>query len=309
MKSKITFFPLGNGDTTLIQLLDSGKSILWDYANLKTVDANDKRCDLPSELNNRVKGDFDVVCFTHADKDHIYKMSEYFYLEHAKKYQEGSRKKIKELWVPAAILIDGESNNDDDNILKAEARYRMKKGVGIKVFSRPDKLKEWLEKNEINFESVKHLIIDAGTLVPGWDKNKDGVEFFIHSPFMGHVDESTVVDRNLSGILAQVVFGNAKDTKLILGADGHCITWESIVKITRLKKNDHRLIWDIFHIPHHCSYTAIHESEKGEKKTNPGGLIRWLYETQAKDKCLMVIPSFELEMEDTSQPPHFQAYN
>lgn len=308
MNTKITFYSLGNADTTLIQL-STGKNILWDYADEKTDDKEDKRCNLPAELNKSVKGDFDVVCFTHADEDHINKMSQYFYLEYAKKYQEGDRKKIKELWVPAAIIVDTDSKNDDDNILKAEARYRLKQGKGIRVFSRPEKLRDWLENNGVDFDDVKHLIVDAGKLIPGWNKEYDGVEFFVHSPFMGHVDENTEVDRNESGILVQATFGNDSETKLILGADGIASVWKDVIKISKYKKHSTYLEWDIFHLPHHCSYTALNGEDKGKKKTTPVEEIKWLFETQGKEGCLIISPSKEITFSDTDQPPHFQAYN
>lgn len=309
MNAKITFFPLGNADTTLIQL-STGKTILWDYANEKGKDRDDKRCDLPLELNKRVSGDFDVACFTHADEDHINRMSEYFYLEHAEKYQGGNRKKIKELWVSAATIIDTESKNDDDNILKAEARYRLKKGKGILVFSRPEKLEDWLKANGMKLDEIRHLIVDAGKLVPGLDKQKDGIEFFAHSPFMGHVDDVTVLDRNECGILAQATFGNAAETRFMLGADGKANTWAGIVKITKRKKNEELLKWDIFHLSHHCSYTALNEEEKGTRKTTPIEELKWLFETQGNNGCLIISPSREITVTDTdNQPPHIQAYN
>ena len=84
MQTQLTFFPLGNADTTLITT-PIDKVILWDYANMCSSDANDKRCDLPVELNKRVKGDYDVVTFTHMDEDHIKGSSAYFHYDHAKK--------------------------------------------------------------------------------------------------------------------------------------------------------------------------------------------------------------------------------
>lgn len=56
-----------------------------------------KRVDFPKAIDEAVKGDFDVVCFTHADNDYICGFSNYFYLEHAKVYQEGKRKRIYKL--------------------------------------------------------------------------------------------------------------------------------------------------------------------------------------------------------------------
>src|SRR5689334_11178605 len=101
MEHKITFYNIGNADTTLIEL-SNNQRILFDYANIRNADdEGDKRVDLPEELNKVVPGDYDVVCFTHLDYDHICRASEYFYFEHATSYQSETRKKIKELWVPA----------------------------------------------------------------------------------------------------------------------------------------------------------------------------------------------------------------
>ena len=51
--------------------------------------------------------------------------------------------KIAKLWVPAAAIVDDQCE-DEAKILQAEARHRLKSGKGIKVFSRPDMLKDWL---------------------------------------------------------------------------------------------------------------------------------------------------------------------
>jgi glyoxylase-like metal-dependent hydrolase (beta-lactamase superfamily II) len=92
---KLTFFPLGNADCCLINL-DDGSKILFDYANQR--DHNDKeylRIDLPDELHKILDEDdadeFDVVAFTHLDKDHFAGATEFFYLEHAEKYQDNDR--------------------------------------------------------------------------------------------------------------------------------------------------------------------------------------------------------------------------
>jgi hypothetical protein len=56
---------------------------------------------------------------------------DFFWLEHALKYQGEGRIKIKELWVPAgAILEDG--CEDSARIIRQEARYRLKMGSGIR---------------------------------------------------------------------------------------------------------------------------------------------------------------------------------
>ncbi|MDD5282260.1 MAG: hypothetical protein PHF69_06195, partial [Candidatus Omnitrophica bacterium] len=123
---KLTFFPIGNADCCLIDL-DNKKKILFDYADCKDPDdEDDLRINLAAALRSDLEKDkkdyYDVVVFTHADDDHMHGFSEFFYLEHAKKYQDEKRIKINELWVPAALIIE-EGLKDEAAILRAEARH------------------------------------------------------------------------------------------------------------------------------------------------------------------------------------------
>jgi beta-lactamase superfamily II metal-dependent hydrolase len=308
MEAKITFFNLGNADTSLIRISPSGKTVLWDYADMR----GEKHCDLPTELNKRITEEYyDVVCFTHADEDHVKGMSKYFYLEYAELYQKGDRKKIKELWIPAAWLL--ESRNDlcsDATILKAEAKYRLLTLKSkIKIFSKPDALKEWVEKEGVKFSEIEHLIVDAGKCVQGWDKKADGVEFFVHSPFKGHVDENEVIDRNTAAILVQAVFGNKPETKLILGGDADSDNLKDIVRMSKYRKNSDRLKWDLLHLFHHCSYKALNKDEKGKTKTTPVTEVKWLMETQGQKNCVIISPSEIIPVKETDQPPHMHAHS
>jgi hypothetical protein len=195
---KLKFYPVGNADCSQI-ILDNGKRLLFDYCHrVLSEDADDPRIDLAKALRYEMaeaKRDYyDVVGFTHLDDDHICGSGDFFYLEHAAKYQSADRIKIRELWVPAAVLLE-ESLTGEKQILRQEARFRLKKGTGIRVFSKPEKLGAWLESEGLTLESRRHLITDAGQLVPGFGKSTDGVEFFVHSPFSKHCD-GDLVQRN-----------------------------------------------------------------------------------------------------------------
>lgn len=109
-KHKISFYPVGNGDTTQI-VLANGRRILFDFCHReKASDPNTPEIDLKTRLKDDLrKADrdyFDVVAFTHADLDHIQGSTDFFELQHAKKYHGEGRIKIRELWVPAAMLLE-----------------------------------------------------------------------------------------------------------------------------------------------------------------------------------------------------------
>ncbi|WP_424139830.1 hypothetical protein [Roseomonas chloroacetimidivorans] len=316
--ARITVFPLGNADTTRLDLRD-GRKLLVDYANMRNPeDAADKRIDLPAELrkdlNAARRDSFDVVCFTHLDDDHVRGSSDFFWFDHAAKYQGGDRIRIEELWVPAGAITEV-GCEDCARVIREEAKHRLEKGYGIRVFSRPDALKGWLATKGLTLEDRAHLITDAGQLVPGFSKwGVEGVEFFIHSPFGFRRNEREVEDRNQDSVVFQATFREGgKDTRALFTAD---MTWpglQDIVNITRAHGHDERLHWDIMKLPHHCSYLSL-SSDKGENHTTPVEEVRWLHEDAGQHRSLMIstskpIPVLGTEEDKDPQPPHRQAAN
>ncbi|MGU3544426.1 hypothetical protein [Methylobacterium sp. A52T] len=303
----IRFFPIGNGDCCLIQL-ENGRWILFDFADMRNPnDPNDKRCDLEKELREAL-GDhkvIDVVAFTHLDTDHCKRAKEVFELDHADKYRGGDRIKIKSLWVPASAVLE-EGLKGQARTLRAEARHRFKEGKGIRVFSRPDKLDQFLLDRDIDPATRRNLISDAGTLCPEFNLVADGVEFFVHSPFAERVGEEIVM-RNDSALFMQALFEVAgRHTRMILSADvGHEVI-DDIVRITQHYGNGCRLEWDINNVPHHSSYRSL-AAEKGEGVTEPEERLAWLYEGAGQRGGLLVSTSDPIPAAVTEQPPHREA--
>ncbi len=316
MAHHIIFYPVGNGDTSQI-ILQNGKRILFDFRHKKKTEEGDGpeinlAARLRKELKDAQRDYFDVVAFTHGDTDHIENSREFFELHHAAKYQGNGRIKINTLWVPAAMILECASNDNQSSefvIWRQEARHRLKVGEGIRVFSKPEKLKCWLEDNGLNLESRRHLITDAGKLVDEFTIAKDGVEFFCHSPFIKHVDEGDDL-RNAAALILNIRFqqsGNSYDY-LAVGDTDWCVL-EDIVQATKNHDNMGRLAWDLYNIPHHCSYRALSD-EKGDTETAPKPLIKELLEN-GKDGAYLVSSSAPIhdssEGRGQAQPPHIQS--
>lgn len=84
-----------------------------------------------------------------------------------------------------------------------------------------------------------------------------------------------------------------------------------IVDVTRKHGNDGRLHWNVYHLPHHCSYTAI-GPDKGTNKTKPTEQVTWLMQVQGEPNGYVISPSDPLPYKDSAedkddQPPHRQA--
>ena len=315
---KLSIFPLGNADCTRIDL-DGGQKILFDCAATRDPDDDDdKRCDLHSELRDDLEAAdgnyFDVVAFTHLDRDHFARSTELFYLEHAKKYQSDDRIKVNVMWVPAAVITEKAPDDDEARVLQKEARHRFKKGDGIRVFSRPERLRKWCEQEGISLKDRLDLITDAGQIAPEFSLQKHGVEFFVHSPFAVRQDADTIEDRNDDGIVMQANFKiDHVETKALLMADADHEVLTDIVAVTKKKGNEVRLRWDIAKLPHHCSYLSL-GPDKGDNQTVPVDNVAWLYEEQGLEGAILVstskpIPAKGSKEDKDVQPPHRQAAN
>jgi hypothetical protein len=312
--AKLTFFPLGNADCCLMDL-NNEKKLLFDFAATRCQDdSSDKKIDLPSFLRNDLnaarRDDYDVVAFSHLDRDHFKGSSEFFYLEHSKEHQGSDRKKMNVMWVPAGLIVEDKSTcGEEHSLIQNEARYRLRNRQGIRVFSRPGMLADWLKTQNMKIEDVQHLIIDAGKPVPDFTREKDGVEFFVHSPFAKRLNECEVIDRNSDSLVLQATFDCfGTETKLMLGGDSPYEALSDMVEVTRRHGREERLEWDIFKLPHHCSYNSL-GPDKGKDKTKPAPNVEWLYEEQSREGAIIVSPSDIIPSEDTDQPPHRQAAN
>lgn len=312
----VTFYPVGNGDCSQV-VLANGRRLLFDFRHTKSSESDERpeidlRGAISKELADAGVSEFDVVAFTHADLDHIGGSSDFFELRHAAKYQGGGRVKIRELWVPAAMVLETAPQDGQDAefvIWRQEARYRLKEGSGIRVFSKPALMKNWLEANGLTIRERRNLFVDAGSIVPGFSLDQDGVEFFCHSPFIRHTDDGDDL-RNAAALILNVRFKAESETfdYLAIG-DSDWETLTEIVTITVAHGNEDRLAWDLFNVPHHCSYLALSD-EKGERITaaKPGPALLL---TQGRTGAYMVSSSLPIpdnpSAREQKQPPHVQA--
>jgi hypothetical protein len=309
----VVFYPVGNGDTSQIILNKGQQRLLFDFHHQDNSSFNLKT-QLCEELKDAQRDYFDVVAFTHADSDHIGGSTEFFELEHAAKYQGNGRVKIKELWVPAAMIVetsDQDQRNDEFVIWRQEARYRLRNGKGIRVFSKPACLVSWFQSQNITLESRLHLITDAGQLVPGFSLEKDGIEFFCHSPFVKHTLGGDVL-RNESSLIFHVRFNvNNVTTDYFAIGDSVYSVLDDIVSVSEYHGNEMRLKWDLLNVPHHCSAFSL-SPEKGENETQPTEGVRKLLLHGKKDAYIISSSNPILDNKEAYeqiQPPHIQAKN
>lgn len=151
--------------------------------------------------------------------------------------------------------------------------------------------------------------------MPGFDdlNAAGGVEIFIHNPLAWRLNDREVEERNEDAVVFQAVFREGMtDTKVLFASDVNADTLSHIVQTSKRHKNEDRLRWHVFKIPHHCSYKSLNCNDKGVDKTTPIEDVRWLFEDQAEPRGIMVstseiIPGKGSERDKNVQPPHRQA--
>lgn len=103
------------------------------------------------------------------------------------------------------------------------------------------------------------------------------------------------------------------ETYGILGSDADYEGLTKIIETTKRHKREHRLLWDFLKLFHHCSYRSL-GPERGKDETEAVPEVKWLFEAQAREGCVIVstsdpIPEKGTEADKNAQPPHRQAAN
>lgn len=135
MPASITFFPVSNGDMTLIRL-DNGQTILIDL-NIRGAadDDDDDTPDVASDLRDRLKRDeqgrlyVDAFLLSHPDLDHITGLRDRFHLGPPDEWsKDDDRILIHEMWSSPIVLRRAGPNHtlcDDAKAWAKEARRRV----------------------------------------------------------------------------------------------------------------------------------------------------------------------------------------
>ncbi len=142
MKAKITFFPVDNGDMTLVQLADPDQTCLLIDMHIRQAadDPDDDTRDVAKDLRERLKRDssgrpyVDAFLLTHPDKDHCSGLENHFHLgaleDYADDEKDDTQKKIviRQLWSSPMIFRRASKTHtlcDDAKAFNTEAKRRV----------------------------------------------------------------------------------------------------------------------------------------------------------------------------------------
>ncbi len=325
-KHLLKFYPVDNGDTTLITLSDK-TSILIDckIREGKETDAGNKIFAVKDDLIDSIQTNendapfVDLFILTHPDEDHCLGFKKnFFHGNSPDDYNDDNKDNneiiINELWC-TTMLFNGASN-DDARALKKEAERRRK----LWEEDKPEKNNDGNRIRMIGYDGdEKFEKIPAS--VPGDTiylkdingNNTDNFEFFVHSPFKKSLIEATAEkDKNFSSIAMQARFKiNKTDSDwacfYLFGGDADHNIWEMILDKSENNNNKDKLKWDLFMSPHHCSWTFFNDVPYDDKEENKTPKDSSLNILDYKEGAGRIIGSCKVVRSSDKNPPHAEA--
>jgi len=297
MASTIAFFPVGNGDMTLIVLGDEAAARILIDCNIREAadDPDDETRDVAHDLRDRLKRDskgrpyVDVFAWSHPDQDHCRGIRNHFYLGDPAAYPDDKKPDnekrilIRQMWSSPIVYRRASKDHtlcEDAKALNTEAKRRVrvaqdKKFAGIQDGDRiiilgedengkTDDLAPILVKvdQDINtISGVKSSVFKARLLAP--------------LPISADECEEEEFRKNHSSVILNIELADDSSRrtvkKFLTGGDAEVLIWEKLWE--KHKKSSAVLEYDLLQTPHHCSWHSLSRdsrSELGEKaKVSP----------------------------------------
>lgn len=327
MAAKITFFPVDNGDMTLIRLADSNATSLLIDCKIRSAadDSDDTIPDVASALRDRIEKDennrpyLDAMLLSHSDEDHCLGLKKHFWLGSLRDYPDDNKSQsekriiIREIWSSPMVFRRASKNHplcSDAKAFNKEAKRRVKVNTdnGFAV-SDGDRILIIGEDQDGKTDELTPILVKAG-------QEFRGINGCANEYLTSHVlapispqDEDTedTLSKNNSSVIINFKikyseFG-ASVSSFLAGGDAGVDIWERISDEYELSE----LEYDLLLAPHHCSWRALsHDSwsEEGEDAKVSEDARKAL--EQAKNGAFIISSSKPI-LDDNNDPPCIRA--
>lgn len=315
----IKFYPVGNGDMSLITLADETRILIDCKLTKKSDESDDPKIydvkkDLLKSLQKRDNNYYvDVFILTHGDKDHCHGFEDNFYQGSPEKYSKSDRDNdliiMDTMWFSPMIAEQYSNSDEDAHQCEAERRLELHRNNDPKKDLPGNRIKIIGYDSNKDYKDLNHLRAVPGDIVTRFnDRDQTTFSIFIHAPFKIHLD-SPDKDRNSASIVFQARFKTYSwDTGFcalaMFGGDSDHTTWAQILERTRRFKNDvnhEALNWDIFLAPHHCSWTFFNDTSEDDVKPTSMEALDY-----ARDGAWVVASSKKI-LNNDDNPPYADA--
>ena len=310
MKHSIKFYPVGNGDCSLITIGGANKKMMFDCNfRQKAEDDNDEMYDvlgdlLDNELTTKKCGlpFLDAFLLTHPDQDHCRSFADKFYLGDPDAVSPSAKDEKKiligELWYSPRVFEEQTGDlNADAKAFKKEAKRRMalyksdprkadKDGNRIRIIG-------WTDNPDL--KGLEDRIVTPGNTISEVNgTNCRYFEMFIHAPFKNDISGE---DRNMTSIVSQLRFDSEKEhqvARIFLAGDTE---WRIIEEIMDKTSDDNNLKWDLLEAPHHCSYKFFADDREDDPNQKSLDFL------EKRESNAFVISSSKVVKQNSDNPP------
>jgi len=318
MAAELVFYPVDNGDMTLVAL-ESGRNILIDI-NIRA-DADDPdgdAADVAEQLREKLPRDaqgrlyVDAFLLSHPDQDHCRGLVNHFHLGPPSDWSEKDDKiMIREMWSSPIVFRRADRNHtlcEDAKAWCTEARRRVKyyrDGNPATDGQRILILGEDEDGKTDDLTAILVKIDDTFSVVNG--AADDSLVARLLAPLPINDDEEKL-SKNKSSTILQLTLaadGEPENCLFLTGGDAEVAIWEGLWQ--RHAKNPDVLAYDVLLTPHHCSWHSLSYdswSDKGEDAQ-----ICWEARnalSQAKPGATLIASSKPVK-DDDNDPPCIRA--
>ena len=317
MVATITFFPVGNGDMTLIEL-ESGRTILIDV-NIRAAadDPDDPAPDVASKLREKLKRDargrlyLDAFPLSHPDQDHCGGLRQHFHLGPPEEHDpEEDKIIIRELWSSPMVFRRASKNHPlckDAKAFNREARRRVERfrEVGLSLGD-GDRIQIMGRDENGKTDDLEHILVEVDSLLTKVNGRRDGTmtaRLLGPLPKTDDEDEEEALAKNRSSVIVRFSItgdGVSDAGRFLTGGDAEVAIWE---RLWQKHRANGWFEYDMLLAPHHCSWHSLsHESwsEMGESAKVSDDARSAL--SQARGGAVIVSSSEPITDDDTDPP-------
>ena len=274
MTAKVTFFPVANGDMTLIQT-ESGRNILIDM-NIRAAadDPDDDTPDVAAMLRERLTRDrqdrlyVDALVLSHPDKDHCSGLAKHFHLGAPADWSKQDDKIfVRELWSSPLVFRRASKRHtlcDDAKAFNREARRRVGRFREVRgLVDDGDRILILGEDEGGKTDDLKQIVVAINqgfSAVNGQHDDTMTARLLGPLPKVDDDDEEVLTKNNSSAVIQFSLAGGgvADKCRFLTGGDTEVVIWE---RLWDAHRNSDWLSYDVLLVPHHCSWHSLsHDS-------------------------------------------------
>jgi hypothetical protein len=273
MTASITFFPVANGDMTLVTF-DNDQKLLIDLHVRQAADCDDDDTpDVMSLLRDRLIRDaegrlfVDGFLLSHPDKDHITGLESHFHLGSPDDWNKNDDKiLIREMWSSPIVFRRASKNHTlcaDAKAWAKEARRRVKlyRDSGS-IGGEGDRVQIMGEDIDGKTDDILAIVIKTESVVTSLNRiSGSAFEARLLAPILPGDDEALdeLLSKNHSSVIMRFSIrggGYLDKCRFLSGGDAEVAIWERLWDRHSTYNSDW-LNYDILQTPHHCSWHSL----------------------------------------------------